>query len=33
MYMIVKEPYYKEANDFIPVITVDNINDIIFDVK
>jgi hypothetical protein len=33
MYMMIKEPFYKEANDFIPVIAVDNINDIIFDVK
>jgi hypothetical protein len=31
--MILKEPYYKEADDFIPVIAVDNINDIIFDAK
>jgi hypothetical protein len=32
MYLIVKDPFYKEANDLIPLIRVDNINDIIFDV-
>ena len=33
MYLTIKDPFYKEANDFIPVIRVDNIKDIIFDVK
>jgi hypothetical protein len=33
MYLIIKDPFYKEENDCIPLIRVDNIKDIIFDVK
>ena len=33
MYIIVKEPFYKEANDLIPIIRVENPKDCIFDAK
>jgi hypothetical protein len=31
-YIIIKEPFYKEANDLVPIIRVDNLKDCIFNV-